>query len=78
MLPSRVMLRSALLLLAFATVACSSLTRPDDIKIYAEPLPVAVKPATPPVPAPVPRGAMGGAQAAPARPAAAAPANCGG
>lgn len=63
--------------MASSTLACSSLTRPDDIKIYAEPLPAAVKPATPPVPAPQPRGPQGG-PAAPARPAAAAPANCGG
>ncbi len=82
------MLQSALLVLASATVAlttvaCSSLTKPDPngVKIYAEPLPGVVKPASPPVPAPAARGVVGGPQGAQARPvpaAAPAPANCGG
>jgi len=53
------------LALALSSMACSSLTRPDEISIAAEPLP-----RTPTAPA-------AGAVAAPAAPAAAAPAQGG-
>jgi hypothetical protein len=39
------------------TVGCTSLTKPDEIMIYAEPLQLQVKPAPSPAPGPVPAGA---------------------
>jgi hypothetical protein len=70
--------------LALSSIACSSLTKPDDILIVAEPAPAlkaAAKPTAPSLPAPPSapmRGpAAGGARAAQPAPAP-VPSGCGG